>query len=194
MPEVSKYNPDFNHDDYPVSILTLNPDQWETYKALRVKALEEEPIAFEDPVEGVEKFNRRTEEEWRSMLAGKPSAGKAGNLLILVAERGNALVGGVNSIITETEEGKEALIQNVYTIKETRGKGVGKKLLLAMLDDIKNIGGIKKVKLEVFATQEAAINLYKSFGFKIVECQEKARIYNGQEIDEFIMEKILSPE
>lgn len=127
MPEIYNPNPDFGKDEYEVSIVRLSPDRWQEYKALRVKALEEEPVAFEDPVEGLVRLQNRTEAEWRSMLEGKPSGGKPGQLHILLAQHGHELVGGINAIITEAEYAKEAFIQNVYAIKQAKGKGVGKK-------------------------------------------------------------------
>jgi len=54
----------------------------------------------------------------------------------------------------------------ISILKEYRGKGLGKLLMKLVLDEaIKNLHNLRLITLGVFATNELAIRLYKSFGF-----------------------------
>ncbi len=56
--------------------------------------------------------------------------------------------------------------------KEYWGKGIAKKLMQKLIDDVKNLGG-EKIKLTVFSDNNRAIKLYKSYGFEKVGCQKR---------------------
>ena len=58
-----------------------------------------------------------------------------------------------------------ALITDLYVKPEYRGKGIGKKLLLTVLEYLKR-EGVKYVEITVWANNIKAINLYKKLGFK----------------------------
>ena len=58
-------------------------------------------------------------------------------------------------------------IQNVGVIREHRGQGLGRALVLQCLHGFQAIG-IPRVSLEVTADNQHAIELYKKVGFKIV--------------------------
>jgi len=47
-----------------------------------------------------------------------------------------------------------------------RGQGVGRALLVTLLDRIKACRGVEQVSLTVVSGQEAAIALYRSLGFE----------------------------
>lgn len=77
----------------------------------------------------------------------------------------------------------EAHLDNIAVCPERRRQGIGRQLIIYMLDYLKHIG-IKKITLEVRISNTAAINLYKSLGF-VTEGVRK-RYYNDQE-DALIM-------
>jgi len=59
-------------------------------------------------------------------------------------------------------------------LKEHQSKGIGKEML-AQLVDLLKVNSVNNFKLEVLESNEAAINLYKDFGFKFIrklECYE----------------------
>jgi ribosomal protein S18 acetylase RimI-like enzyme len=82
-------------------------------------------------------------------------------------------------------------VGEVFVDKEVRGQGVGKKLLVALIDHIKKNFQIKKIKVKVFTSQLAAIKLYESVG-----CQIKEEITehwpDGRTHQTFVMEKIIN--
>ena len=62
----------------------------------------------------------------------------------------------------------EAEIRKMYLLPGTRGRGLGRKLLLQLLDGGRN-GGFRRVTLETASVLKEAIGLYQSFGFRRVQ-------------------------
>ncbi len=68
-------------------------------------------------------------------------------------------------------------IQNVGVVPEHRGKGVGRALLLKALQGFRSVG-LDRVYLEVTASNEPAVRLYRSLGFELVRT-----LYKPLEVD-----------
>lgn len=75
-------------------------------------------------------------------------------------------------------------------LPEYRGKGVGSQLLKAVLDHAKRFG-LEKVELNVYTTNEAAVALYKKFGFEQEGLIKKYRKLDGKYFDCLTMAKFL---
>ena len=60
---------------------------------------------------------------------------------------------------------RKGTILDLYVKRSYRGKGIGTKLLEEALNDLKR-RGLDFVQLNVIASNEMAINLYKKFGFE----------------------------
>lgn len=71
-----------------------------------------------------------------------------------------------------------------------QGKGVGTKLMEAIIDVADNWLMLVRVELTVFTDNEKAINLYKKFNFEVEGLKKKAAIRNGEYVDEFIMARV----
>jgi RimJ/RimL family protein N-acetyltransferase len=67
-------------------------------------------------------------------------------------------------------------------LPEYRGKGIGAKLLKAVLDHSKK-SGLEKVELHVYTPNTPAIALYKKFGFEQEGLIRKYRKLDGQYFD-----------
>ena len=79
----------------------------------------------------------------------------------LAAVVDDALVGyGISSRVADEGE-----ILNIAVAAASRGQGIGRTLLNALLEDLK-AGGIRQVFLEVRRSNEAAIGLYRAAGFR----------------------------
>jgi [ribosomal protein S18]-alanine N-acetyltransferase len=98
----------------------------------------------------------------------------------LVAKKGQTLVGyGGMWIILD-----EAHITNVAVLPEYRGRGLGRRLLRALMDSASSEGA-RKMTLEVRPSNERALTLYKKHGF-VIRGVRKA-YYQGE--DAYIMWK-----
>ncbi|MGE3683922.1 MAG: GNAT family N-acetyltransferase [Bdellovibrionales bacterium] len=75
-------------------------------------------------------------------------------------------------------------------LPEFRGKGIGSKLLEAVLNHAKAFG-LEKVELHVYTTNTPAIALYEKFGFEREGLIRKYRKLDGQYFDCFAMGKFL---
>ncbi len=168
----------------------LSPERWQEYRDLRFRALEEEPVAFEDPVRGKQRLLKFQEGEWRGMLDGRCHDGRT-RKIVLVAEVAGKLVGMSTTDIAQIIGEKKITFENLFVTKEFRGKGIGKKLMEALLNKIESDKELKNIEFElnVYGTQQSAIALYKSLGLEIVEMVKNNKQYKGQEVDRYIMKK-----
>jgi len=79
---------------------------------------------------------------------------------------------------------------SIYIRREERGKGLGKQLLVALIEIAKQVG-FHKMVLTTFALNIAGQSLYKSVGFTKVGTYIKQGMMDGKWIDTTIMEKLL---
>lgn len=79
----------------------------------------------------------------------------------IVCENENEIVGYISSTLEEYGE-----ILNFFVVNEYRKQGIGKVLLNSVILEAKK-NKIKSLYLEVSEKNENAINLYKSFEFKV---------------------------
>lgn len=104
---------------------------------------------------------------------------KDNNSSIYVYEKDNLVVGFLHiSKLYETVD-----IINIAVDSNYRNKGIASNLLDYMISDMNQ--NIKKFILEVNVNNKEAFNLYKKFGFKVINTRLK--YYNGE--DAFLMMK-----
>lgn len=167
-------------EEIGINIVQLSPDDWERLRALRLRALKEEPNAFTSTYdEGV----TRSELLWRTALE---------NPWYYFAEQGGNLVGSV--LATREDNPKIRHIANIYGMyvaPEVRGSGVGKRLLKHLLDEIRRDKSVLKISINVYKTQIAAHKMYLDLGFKQVGYKEKEMCVEGEYIDEYELELML---
>jgi len=87
----------------------------------------------------------------------------------ITAFDGSKLIGFLMGALTSP---KEARILIFVIDREHRGKGIGTEIMETFLERCKG-KGIKRVRLEVKTTNKNAIELYKRFGFRIVDTLNK---------------------
>jgi ribosomal protein S18 acetylase RimI-like enzyme len=152
--------------------LAQNQD-WQKYKKIRLETLQEEPYAFSSSYDEVLKY---PDQKWQEILSDEHST-------YLYICYGDEVIGVGRITFNDPEEPLgTAYIGGVYINKLHRGKSLGRKLLLELLNKASLNSDVKVVKLEVTENQLPAINLYKSLGFEIV----------GKKDDELVMLKTLS--
>lgn len=159
-----------------VEILQVDPQDWHVYKALKEGSVRIEPIAFGDMETELKRYGEREEKEWKEIFSGKLSGGRAGESIHLFAQEGALIHGMLDAEIYEDagNEMKTARFNHLYVEPDRRENGTGRKLLLSMIEKVK-AKGVKKVRLSVVSTQEAAIKLYESLGFKWVDTVDVKR-------------------
>lgn len=101
--------------------------------------------------------------------------------LYMVAEADGELL-GYAGVWTVVDEGH---IMNIAVHPEHRENGIGKRLVDAMLREARARAGTKKFTLEVRVSNEPAIKLYESFGFK--ELGRRKGYYSDNKEDAAIM-------
>jgi ribosomal protein S18 acetylase RimI-like enzyme len=75
-------------------------------------------------------------------------------------------------------------IWGMYVIPEQRHQGIGKKLLLELINRIKLLPNLEQVYLSVVTTNKEARNLYISLGFKPYGFDRNALKLNNKYLDE----------
>jgi putative acetyltransferase len=74
-----------------------------------------------------------------------------------------------------------------------QGKGVGSKLLATALDVADNWMNLRRVELTVYADNEAAIALYRKFGFETEGLLRDYAVRDGQWVDTLSMARLRRP-
>lgn len=163
----------------PVHIRRLTPADAAVFQAFRLAALLEAPAAFGSSHEEERELSRSVIED---RLAVKPDRGPFG------AFENDELVGLV-ALGRESMHklAHKALIWGMYVAPEARGKGIGRALLLEALSLARSVAGILQVNLRVNASNEGAIRLYESVGFKTFGHEPGAMLVDGELHDELHM-------
>ena len=82
---------------------------------------------------------------------------------------------------------KIANVVGVFVVKEARGRKIGSMLIETVINRLKQEKEIKKVRLNVNKDQETAVEMYKKFGFEVID-EEIEKMGDGQEHSEYLME------
>ena len=107
----------------------------------------------------------------------------------LVAEENGTVIGfTVVHPISKRECYSGVCEESIYIHKAWRGKGVGKKLLFALIDESER-RGIWTLQAGIFAENTASIILHRQCGFRIIGHREKIAKLNGEWKDTVLMER-----
>jgi ribosomal protein S18 acetylase RimI-like enzyme len=110
---------------------------------------------------------------------------------IIFARHNGEVIGMMSGRVLNNPErgdlGDTVKAGEVFVSEEMRNQGVGKKLLIELITQIKQNPKIKKMLIKVFTGQQAAIALYKSIGAEIKK--EITKWPDGRKEQTYIMEK-----
>ena len=141
-----------------IRVRRVEPDDWQSFREVRLRALETEPWAFGSTLSRESGFS---EYQWRERIsrnsAGSPTAtwaavNRADRFLGIVA---SARVDGTFHIFA------------MWVAPERRGHGIAGRLLDAALSWIEQVAPGSPVQLEVNPRAVAAVRLYESRGFRV---------------------------
>src|SRR5262245_36811695 len=156
------------------------------FRTQRVRALREHPEAFgrtPEEVDSVEVWTERLRIDAQSHLD-----------FLLGAFEGDTLVGTVGCHRDRGAKHRHiAYVWGMYVVPEQRGKGLGRRLLLAALDRIRAWRDVEEVWLDVTIGNAAARALYASCGFKSIAIKPRALKVGEHYHDEELMALPLKP-
>lgn len=160
-------------------ITKLPSSRWQDYKQLRLEALANSPQSF---LSTTEETLAEPDTEWQNKI----------HTMFFAVTDDDKLVGMAGWYRDSRKKLYHiANIVSVYVNPEYRGKGVGKDLLVAVMNDSKSQPGVTKLQLGVMTSQESANRLYTSLGFKNVGTERWAIKVGDTYYDEHMLEILL---
>lgn len=165
-----------------MKITKLPITSWLDYKNLYMESIANSPQAF---LWSKEEIGSKEDSVWQDRIK---------NMFFAITDD-EKLVGMAGFYCEEKKKlAHIANIVRVYVNPEYRGKGIGKQLLLTVIEDVKSMPEIRKIQLGVIATQILALNLYESVGFEKVGELKMAVKIDDHFYDQYLMEMILNEE
>lgn len=170
------------HPISQISIRELTEDDARAFQDLRLRGLIDHPHAFGSSYERESAFSLEFVADRIRRSSTSPDD------LTLGAYLQDALIGSVvfvrRSRHLETHRGH---IWGMYVVCEHQGKGIGKALLTEAIEHARSRPGLEQIELEVESRNSAAIGLYSSLGFVKCGVDPRARLVEGQYIDDDLM-------
>jgi len=157
-------------------ISKLGPDDWTTFRAIRLEALERAPHVF-GTAHHQEADHRG--EWWRGRLA-------SADLGVYVAQLGDETVGMAGWLLPAAANARHrAYVWGVYVRDGLRGGGIGRALMTATLAEAETRA--EAVDLNVLVENAPAVRLYESLGFVVVGTVPRALKHAGVYRDQYTM-------
>ncbi|MEY4668813.1 MAG: hypothetical protein RL518_1512 [Pseudomonadota bacterium] len=165
-----------------VTVSTLSDDQVPLYKELRLRALRDHPDAF---MESPEAFEARPVEAIAQRIRESQAVGG----FTLVAQHAEAGFIGTASVAVGVtpKDAHRGLVWGVYVAPEVRGLGVGLLLLKELISRASSCGKLRNLSLSVVSSNQPALQLYQSLGFKEYGFDKDALYVNGEFLSEVLM-------
>ena len=148
-----------------VEIVQLSPQDWQLFRQIRLEALQDSPQAFGSSYSFMAS---QPDSFWQNRLS---SAATGQDSWLLFARINERIVGMIGAYIPEGSPIPRVV--SVYVTPEYRRTGVSRGLMDAILNVLKQKGSFQIVELGVMHDQEAALRLYRRYGFEIVAKNEK---------------------
>jgi ribosomal protein S18 acetylase RimI-like enzyme len=143
----------------------LGPDDWETFREIRLRALADAPDAFGSTLERELPF---TEDDWRERLTGP---------VVIVEDSGPVAVGGIF-----LNDGV-AHVWGMWTDPRHRGRGHARRIL----DEI--LPPDQTAQLDVNVTNPGARTVYERYGFVGTGVLEPLRPGSDQKIELMVLRR-----
>lgn len=123
--------------------------------------------------------------KWEGVLGSERE-----NFYSLVAEVDGGVAGHIGIEIYKNPRRKHAATLGMVVHEEFQGQGTGGALLDAMLNLAFNWLAVKRIELEVFTDNAAAIALYKSRGFEVEGTAKSYAFRDGEYVDAYFMSRL----
>lgn len=127
-----------------------------------------------------------SEERWAAMLGEAQAAGTPD--VHLVAERGGEVIGSAGlHAAGKALRRRHVMSMGISVVKAAQGQGVGSALMAALCDYADRWLGTLRIELTVYTDNEAALKLYRKFGFEIEGTMRGYAMRDGQYVDAYAM-------
>lgn len=152
-----------------IRIDRLGPSDWRAYRVLRLEALRHEPNAFTSTYADA---LTRPDAWWRNRLTNPRS--------VMLMARVDGEPAGIVGLHLESNEGDPSvgIVNGMYVSRRYRRRGVGRRLLQALIDLVAEHLAIATLRLWVTATEEPARRLYASLGFRLVPSDDPSAAHD----------------
>ncbi len=141
-------------DASPLRMRRLGPDDWTTYRAIRLEMLRDSPEAFRT---SYDEAAAQGEAGWRQRLAGGAT---------FLAELGDEPVGSVSCWVGGSGSPEHvADLGAMWVAPSARRSGVGEALVRAAVGEAR-AQGRRVLRLEVVSDNDGARALYERMGFR----------------------------
>ena len=128
-------------------------------------------------------------EAWRARLAEREQPGRTD--LLLVAEAEGGLVGNAGlDPVGAAQRRRHAMGLGITVAKAWQGRGVGTRLMAALLDTADRWLGCLRIELTVYTDNAAAIALYRKFGFEVEGTLRGYALRDGRYADVLAMARL----
>ena len=124
-------------------------------------------------------------ELWQERLASMPEGSFS-----LVACRGEEVLGQLGLEMRNNPRRRHAATLGMAVRSSARRQGVGSTLLLAAIDLAERWLAIRRIELEVYTDNEAAVALYKKFGFAAEGTLRQYAFRDGALADIYVMARL----
>ena len=115
-------------------------------------------------------------------------SGSPGDTLVLAEWRGKVI--GNAGLHRKSGRRQHVASLGIGIHDDFTGKGVGSALLAALIDAADNWHDIRRIELDVFTDNLAAIHLYEKFGFEHEGTLRKNAFRNGEYVDAHVMARL----
>jgi ribosomal protein S18 acetylase RimI-like enzyme len=160
-----------------MEIRILNSFDAESYWALRLEALQQNPEAFTTSYEEAVKRENPVEQTARNLSTEENYT--------FGAFENEELIGVVTLLLEKAIQLRHrANIFAMYVTPKKQGLGVGEAILTEAINKAQTLEVIEKVNLSVVSSNEKARKLYTKLGFKVYGYEENALKINGVRYDD----------
>lgn len=124
---------------------------------------------------------------WTRRLAGMPN-----HVVQLVADAGGVVVGAAGFEVIQHPRRRHAASLGMAVAQDRRGEGVGAALLTAAIETAERWHGVRRIELEVYVDNTAAVALYARHGFAREGLARGYALRDGEYVDVLLMARLAS--
>lgn len=164
-----------------MNIRLLNESDSQVYQVVRLQALKNDPDSFgstyeQEAVRPLEKYAERIQHTKNQFTLG-------------CFDDSDSLIGIVNFAREDRlKTAHKGNVYGMYVYPEFRGQGVGRSLLLALIQKAtRECDGLEQIHLTVVSNNEPAKRLYTMLGFEVYGVEPHALKFDGHYFDEDLM-------